>query len=666
MRRRGVVVLLAAALSLSLGSAYAGSAAEPNGQGLLVQCGTVRSGDAPIGSAEVTLYRAGDRPGAPATALAGARSDANGEFRLSYRPPTDAEAVLYLTADLSPSGEAPERRSTAVVRLATVLGTPRDRPDVVINERTTVAAAYAMAQFTRAGAISGSRPGLQNAAAISHNLADSTTGDIAPLLAAPPNGSLTSTLSTVNSLADILAGCVEGQTCGTLLRLAQPPGEARPQDTLQAFADIARTPGNHVDGLFALAAARPVYQPALAARPDAWTLALRYEGNGHELDGPGNIAFDADGNAWVTNNYEYAADPHTSVCGSRSVLTFTPTGADAPGAPYSGGGLYGAGFGITLDPKGRVWVANFGFQGSQCGLDASRFFRSVSEFTGQGTALSPADGWRFGPIVQPQGTVSDRSGNIWIASCGSGSVVRIPNGRPELARSIGLNGAGQAVSPFDIAIDPAGRAWVTGNGSNSVLLLSRDGRPVRSVTGGGIKRPLGIASDSLGNLWVSNSGALVVPCGGATVAGLAATAQSAGHIPGTSVTMVRPDGTVAAQPFTNNGLVLPWGVAVDGHDNVWVANFGGQRLAELCGARLSSCPPGYRTGQPISPAASGYTSDGLTRNTGVQIDPSGNVWLANNWLTVPVQTNPGGHQLVVFVGLATPVHTPLTGPPQQP
>jgi hypothetical protein len=42
------------------------------------------------------------------------------------------------------------------------------------------------------------------------------------------------------------------------------------------------------------------------------------------------------------------------------------------------------------------------------------------------------------------------------------------------------------------------------------------------------------------------------------------------------------------------------------------------------------------------------------------------VWLANNWNTVPVQTNLGGDGLVVFIGLAAPVKTPLIGPPEEP
>src|SRR5690606_1236512 len=46
--------------------------------------------------------------------------------------------------------------------------------------------------------------------------------------------------------------------------------------------------------------------------------------------------------------------------------------------------------------------------------------------------------------------------------------------------------------------------------------------------------------------------------------------------------------------------------------------------------------------------------DGLTRNTATAVDQSGNVWVTNNWLEVPIQTNPGGHQIVAFLGLATP------------
>jgi hypothetical protein len=48
----------------------------------------------------------------------------------------------------------------------------------------------------------------------------------------------------------------------------------------------------------------------------------------------------------------------------------------------------------------------------------------------------------------------------------------------------------------------------------------------------------------------------------------------------------------------------------------------------------------------------------------VQIDASGNVWVANNLKRIAPTV--GGDGLVEFIGLAAPVKTPLIGPPQRP
>ena len=90
------------------------------------------------------------------------------------------------------------------------------------------------------------------------------------------------------------------------------------------------------------------------------------------------------------------------------------------------------------------------------------------------------------------------------------------------------------------------------------------------------------------------------------------------------------------------------------------------RVPLLRGFDSRKCPPGARTGSPISPDT-GYAFDGLTRNTAVEIDRSGNVWLTNNWKNEfnPVG-NPGGYELVAFIGLAPPIATPLIGPPRKP
>jgi hypothetical protein len=134
--------------------------------------------------------------------------------------------------------------------------------------------------------------------------------------------------------------------------------------------------------------------------------------------------------------------------------------------------------------------------------------------------------------------------------------------------------------------------------------------------------------------------------------------------------------------YTGGGLTIPWGNAVDGNDTLWVFNFGLKPTAmvdentvwpdtpvsHFCGADPGKCPSNTGTGDAISPPT-GYVSDALDRVTGGGIDPSGNVWLLNNWKKTgaygPVyNTNPGGNSFVIVPGAAGPVKTPLIGPPQ--
>ena len=133
----------------------------------------------------------------------------------------------------------------------------------------------------------------------------------------------------------------------------------------------------------------------------------------------------------------------------------------------------------------------------------------------------------------------------------------------------------------------------------------------------------------------------------------------------------------------------PWGIAVDGNDDVWVANFGALGITKVYEnpaiTKLAgfASPSGCKAGEPLTPN-SGYTlptggdpvtlPDGsplydderqpckspLMRMTSVAIDQAGNVWAVNNWKPrfgtdfPPRQGNPGGDGIVIFVGLAKP------------
>jgi hypothetical protein len=160
----------------------------------------------------------------------------------------------------------------------------------------------------------------------------------------------------------------------------------------------------------------------------------------------------------------------------------------------------------------------------------------------------------------------------------------------------------------------------------------------------------GLNIDSQGNVWVTNRFGTGVE-GMAHLAEMAVRLKAEGLESATdymtytvsqqkggagSVTLLKPDGTpFPGSPFKGGGLPVPWAVVVDGNDNVWISNFviPSGPIVQLCGARTENCPPGFKTGDQISPPG-GYVGGGLQMQTDIAVDPAGNVWVTNNWQDV--------------------------------
>jgi hypothetical protein len=271
--------------------------------------------------------------------------------------------------------------------------------------------------------------------------------------------------------------------------------------------------------------------------------------------------------------------------------------------------------------------------------------------------------------------VSDRQGNIWVANCGNDSVTKIPGGDPYRAFNIPLGPlptvGDPQIKPFGAVIDLEGNVWVNGNRSNTVSLISAKGRLIETLpnTYQGktvLSHPVGNAADSKGNIWVANSDWLDAPCPTRTMPGPATN-------PSVTMYQMKNREPYPDSLFTGGGLTIPWGIAVDGDDTVRVFNFGAVQvgtttdiptgISRFCGVDTKKCPAGMHVGDPISPAT-GYRSDSLERVTGGQIVPSGNIWLMNNWkLDANPFLNPGGNAIVIVIGAAGPLKTPLIGPP---
>lgn len=583
--------------------------------------GRVESASGPLMKSKVILYRAGASTHEKASILAQTATADGGEFALSYQTQA-ADRLLYV---VTRAGD----HISSEVRLAAVLGMAGATPHrIVVNELTTISACWSMAQFFNNESIGGKTVSLRNAAAMGINIADVATGKIGHVLNTAPNGPKTETRQIFYSIANILSGSIDNDSNRQLfLSLTRVTGSTRPGNTLEALQSMARNPQNSVGGLFSLSKRADFFGPALNAKPTGWMIPLMFSSGG--FTGPGAFAFDSEGSLWATLNFEDGTSNP-----AKSALKLLPNGAMAPGSPFKGGGIYGAAWGLMVDEKDRAWFGDFAPAPGTGGKGG------VTLFTKHGIPLSPSKGFSEGGINRPQGIGRDSEGNVWIANFGNSTLTRYKNGNPD---NNDIFSGGGLQKPFGLAIDDKDRVWTTNGPASSVSIFNSNGTPTsRSpVTGGGLRRLKGIALDSFGNAWVSNS-------------------------LGKSVTMIQSNGKVHPDsPFKGGGVDSAWGICVDGDDNIWVAGFGNFSLAKLAGARASTRPKGKKLGDPISPST-GFTIEAMMRLTAVAVDASGNVWVANNWKRKFLSPVPAGSGIIVFVGMAAPVATPMQGLPKKP
>ncbi|HYH79088.1 MAG TPA: hypothetical protein VEX86_04805, partial [Longimicrobium sp.] len=309
--------------------------------------GTVQSGsgeDAQPLSLPVAVYEATqDLPITRGSAVA----DEFGNFSIEIKAPASGN-IIYAAA-FSPRG----------IALYTVIG-PQVQGAIVINELTTVAAAFAMAQFALYAIIKGDALALRIAAGMCHNLVSPLTGAASDVMLASPNRYETNSLQSLGSLGNVVAACVRGVP-GALEKLKASTPLANgdlPEDTFQAMVSIALNPARNVGDIYDQTQACDAYTPALPDQSppplDAWTLCVKVNDSGdiHRMfGGPANIAFDKAGYAWVANNV-IQGTPNSA----KWIMVLQPDGKPADGrdgtpvSPISGGGILGVGFGVAIAP----------------------------------------------------------------------------------------------------------------------------------------------------------------------------------------------------------------------------------------------------------------------------------------------------------------------------
>ena len=655
--------------------------------------GQVLSGNAPVANSVVALWEAGSN--AP-TKLAETKTNDQGQFDLLSKVPRGSDSILYLVATGGVSKAQTGAGENPATVLLSVLGNKLPEK-VTVNEFTTVASVWTNAQFLSGTTLQGFLLGLRIAAGNVPNFVDLSSGKFGGAILQPFNSTQTPTMANFATFASLLAGCitrVKAEACNRLFTATTPPDGKTPGDTLSAAEALARNPSYKPERIFALLddfypvpkgkTLRPTpFMPYLSVAPSAWVLALEFTGGG--VNGPGKIMFDSEGNAWTGDNFIVGSQSGDSLW-DGNLSEFAPDGKPVSPGPtgFSGGGLEGPGFGTMIDASDRVWLT-------------STSGKTISEFDKTGKPLSPPEGYNFGgQLGIMQGIIATPNGDVWALDFGKDTVVYLPkgdasqgkvfcqstDGKPNKESPCKLSG------PFHLAIDQQDRIWITNAiGDTVTRFLASDPSKVEVLPTGGHSGK-GMAIDSKGNAWITNTLGDGLDLwtklkllwlkldekmdeAHPLILGYVAGKPGLG-----SISMLRPDGTPApGSPFNGGGSTWgTWGVAIDGNDQVWASNFMGGTITHLCGVRTDTCPPGMKTGDPISPP-SGYVGGNMQKLTDIAIDPAGNVWVANNWQNPSScygkggeakSTLCGGNGLTVFYGMAKPVRVPLIGPPRQP
>jgi streptogramin lyase len=479
-------------------------------------------------------------------------------------------------------------------------------PYVWVNEVSTVAAAYAFAGYatdaTHVGSSNTSlaQTGIANAFATAANLVNTATG---VAYTTTPAGNAVVPQTTINTIANILAGCVNTTgSCGTLVAVAQGASGKAPTDTATIAIDIAHYPGYDVGILYSLVPASPAFLPQLTKQPNDFTISLTYTGSGI-ISKPDGIAVDGSGNVWVANY---------GISGLTKILA---SGAFAANTPFTGGGI-GPSEAVAIDASGNAWVVN-------------STKNTLSKFSAAGTAISSSTGYTGGNMNLPDALAIDANGYVWVGNATRNVCINAFNPNTSTFTSnTGYTINGNCTAAYGIAIDASGNVWTVNNDVSTVTEFNGSssgtfGAYLRGTGNGGIASPVAVAINSSAQVWVADGG------------------RNSTNVSEFNVS----NGQALSGPsgVTGGGVNTPFSVAADGAGNVWFANSGGGSLSEFS-----------NTGAALSPAATsssngGYVSTSFSSPYGIAIDGSGNIWVADE----------GANAVIEMIGLATPVVTPL-------
>jgi sugar lactone lactonase YvrE len=269
----------------------------------------------------------------------------------------------------------------------------------------------------------------------------------------------------------------------------------------------------------------------------------------------------------------------------------------------------------------------------------------------------------------PLGEATDATGNLYISDTGSNRIrkVDLAGDITTIANSsgvAGLSGDGSSAvfaeidQPSAIAIDGAGNIIFADTGNNAIREINASTGKISTIagtlgsagyngdghaaTGASLSVPQGIAFDASGNLFIADTG-------NNCIREVSASSQFITTIAGSGSSGFSGDGAAAISAQFDQ----PWGIAVSVSGNLYIADFGNNRVRKIDMA----------TGIVTTVAGSGsssYTGDGgaataatLNSPAGVATDAAGNLYIADSENNAIRKVNSATGEIATIAGNGT-------------